>query len=406
MSTLQNLGASLLITGTCIGAGMLGLPVETAPAGIIPAITMFVVVWGVMTLSALLMLEVTLAAPDDSNIISMAKLTLGTKGRAVAWFVYLMLFYALLASYTSGGSSLVHRALNDMGLAISTHLAALIFVLPFVIIIACGARAVDLINRCLILGLVITYTMLLSCVTGRIDLHLSQHSDWHYVIFALPIMVTAFGFHHLIPSLKTYLHGRVASLRMVIIIGGLLPLLVYVMWEVIVLYLVPVFGTNGLIGMLNSHSNPAELLVDAISHGNKSVFLIVAFLSFFVITTSFVGVALGLFDFLADGLKITKNRPGRVKLACIAFVPPFIYSWVYPEGFLLALDYAGIFAAILLIIYPALMAWKIRYKLQLATKYQVVGGKALIVAVLGFGIFVVIIEILYKTNFLQGPDLL
>jgi len=72
---LQNnrvFGAILLITGTCIGAGMLALPVSTAQYGLLPSALLFVSCWLTMTFAALLILEVNLWLPHDSNMISMA----------------------------------------------------------------------------------------------------------------------------------------------------------------------------------------------------------------------------------------------------------------------------------------------------------------------------------------------
>lgn len=55
-------GAVALITGSTVGAGMLALPAVTAPAGIVPTATSLTVIWGLLTLDALLIAEVNLAA--------------------------------------------------------------------------------------------------------------------------------------------------------------------------------------------------------------------------------------------------------------------------------------------------------------------------------------------------------
>jgi len=39
------LGGAFLIAGTCIGAGMLGLPIKTAAGGFFPSAGLFAVVW-------------------------------------------------------------------------------------------------------------------------------------------------------------------------------------------------------------------------------------------------------------------------------------------------------------------------------------------------------------------------
>ena len=54
-------GGALLVTGTCIGAGMIGLPVKTAAIGFYPIVLLFSAVWLLMTCSAFLMLEASFA---------------------------------------------------------------------------------------------------------------------------------------------------------------------------------------------------------------------------------------------------------------------------------------------------------------------------------------------------------
>lgn len=51
------LGGTLLITGSCVGAGMLGLPILTGLSGFAPSLVMFVLVWLFMTITGLLLVE-------------------------------------------------------------------------------------------------------------------------------------------------------------------------------------------------------------------------------------------------------------------------------------------------------------------------------------------------------------
>lgn len=62
---------------------------------------------------------------------------------------------------------------------------------------------------------------------------------------------------------------------------------------------------------------------------------------------NFLGVSLGLFDFLADGFKQSNTHGGRFRTALLTFVPPFMFAILYPQRFILALGYAAIFVAIL-----------------------------------------------------------
>jgi len=55
------IGSMLLIAGTSIGAGMLALPVVSAPSGLIYAMLLITVCWFFMYITGLFVLEVNLA---------------------------------------------------------------------------------------------------------------------------------------------------------------------------------------------------------------------------------------------------------------------------------------------------------------------------------------------------------
>lgn len=399
------LGGVLLVAGTCIGAGMLGLPVKTAASGFFPTIGAFLVVWFFMTCSALAYLEVSLRFKGQTNLITMAGQTLGKGARVVAWITYVMFLYSLMAAYTSGGTSMLANILkidiNNMHIATGI---ALIFVLPFAFMVYLGTTWVDRINRVLMIGLGLSFVAMciLAFTIGPADEFYSV-GESKYLLGTLPILVTAFGYHLLIPTLKTYLNDNVKKLRTVIIFGSLAPLLIYAVWELVVLNLVPTWGVNGLVQMLDSGINPTVALSNALEHHGKDITFFIIWFSFFALTTSFIGVGLGIFDFFSDGLKIHKTKTGRVVLSMLTFAPPFLFTIIYPEGFLLALGYAGIFASILLIIYPVAMAWSARYVAKVPGTYQMFGGKFILVLTLIFGVLVMLADVFERMGVFPFP---
>ncbi len=90
------------------------------------------------------------------------------------------------------------------------------------------------------------------------------------------------------------------------------------------------------------------------------------------LATSFLGVALGLFDFLADLFKRQDNASGRLQTGLLTFGPPLVFALFYPKGFVMALGYAAIALSILALLLPSAMAFKSRTLNQ--RKYQVLGG--------------------------------
>src|SRR3990167_7203343 len=90
------IGSILLIVGTCIGAGMLALPIATAQLGFVGSLILLFSVWIVMTTGAFYILEVNLWLPQNSNLISMSRATIGPVGQIVSWINFLLMLYCLL----------------------------------------------------------------------------------------------------------------------------------------------------------------------------------------------------------------------------------------------------------------------------------------------------------------------
>ena len=101
-----SIGGMLLIAGSCIGAGMLALPIVTGLSGFFPSIAMFFCAWLFMTATALLLVEANGWFSRQVNLFTMTNHALGKWGKGICWMTYLFLFYALLVAYISGIGSL------------------------------------------------------------------------------------------------------------------------------------------------------------------------------------------------------------------------------------------------------------------------------------------------------------
>ncbi len=385
------LGSALLIAGCCIGAGMLGLPVLSAHAGFIPSSVFFFLVWLFMMTTGLLLLEVNLWFKDeDVSIISMAGRTLGTGGRIAGWILFCYLFYSVMVAYVAGSGSLFAGVADDFGLILPRWLGSVIFTVFFGVLIYFGTEAVDWFNRFLMIGLVASYFSLLFFGVGYIEPSLLTRSDWPAVLLVIPAMVISFGYHNLIPSLTTYLHGDSKKLIGVVVIGSLIPLAIYLAWESLILGIVPI---DGFQKALDSGEIATLALKNAVH--SKTVILLAQHFAFFALISSFLSVALSFLDFLADGLHIKKDAKGKLTLCLMTLTPPFILAMIYPGIFLVALSYAGAFGAVILFgIMPALMVWRGRYRLKTDTIRIVPGGRTVLSLIIGFASWVVLVNLL------------
>lgn len=400
-SASKLLGGILLVSGTTIGAAMLALPVSTGLAGFYPSLLLFILCWSFMTYTALLMLEVNLSFKHSTNLISMAHSTLGRGGVIFSWITYLFLLYALTTAYIAGSSSII---LDSIYVLTEYQLPSWAGIVPLFLIFGYfvykGTKSVDYVNRLLMIGLVVTYFAIVALVAPHVNVELFTYSNWSFFWSGVSIVATSFGFHIIIPSLTTYFHEDVKQMKNAIIIGSAIPLVVYVVWELLALGVIPLYGPEGLLEGYKHGANGAYLL--AVLLKDPWISTIARAFSFFAIITSFLGVALSLTDFLSDGLKIKKTHTGRLLLYCLTFIPPLIFTLFDPRAFLSALEYAGAFGVVSLLGFlPALMVWSGRYYKNYQTTYTAPGGKFALLLAMALSVLIIALEIANKMGLLS-----
>lgn len=392
-------GGVLLVVGTNIGAGMLALPIATSQLGFWGAVVQLVGCWALMMACSYIFLEVNLRLPDNSNLISMAGATLGRIGQVVAWVVYLILLYSIISAYISGGGDLFHYVLGTTGFHVSTTVGSILFTILFGAVVFFGIRSVDYVNRGLMFGKLGALIILTCLVVPFVTTTNLDRVDFKYITSPTSIMVTAvaFGAFMIIPTLRTYFNDDIKTLRKVLFIGTLIPLLCYIAWDMVVMGVVPLHGAPGLMQIVHSPNSNSELVIALTTLLQKdSVAILAKFFTSICMATSFLSVSLSLMDFLADGLNIAKKGLGNVFIFLCTFLPPLVLVLFYPDAFMRGLEFAGLSIVILMVLMPPLMAWRGRYydsfssnangALAQEAVYQVAGGKSLLILVLFFAL--------------------
>ncbi len=352
---------SLLIAGTTIGAGMLGMPVVTSLGGFLPSMAIFFLTWLFMCATGLMLLEVCLWMEGDTNLISMTRKTLGPWGEVFAWLVYVFFFSCLTLAYVVACGKLISALLAHV---LPQWTGSILFLMIFGPMVYVGARLIGRINIWLMAGLVITFCLFVFIGSPYVNIVHLKTQNWLLSFKVLPVAFAAFGFQGTVPTLSRYLDYDKFRSRQAIIIGSFAAFFAYVIWHWLILGIIPTEGPGGLADALQNN----DTVVEPLKHflGNPMVPVIAEFFAFFALVTSFLGVTLGLRDFLADGLGIDKTAKGRLFLCLLIFVPVLIVAEAYPKIFLDALGIAGGYGgALLLGLLPILMVWSGRYHLGL-----------------------------------------
>lgn len=386
--------ATLLISGTAIGGGMLALPIVTAGAGLLPTLFIFIATWIVMSSTGVLIYENSIGLKSDSNLISLASYAFGKAGRVVTWILYLFLFYSLMTAYLSGLSSFLAPMLPTALSPWASLLSCLLFA-PFLFL---GVRFSSTVNVFMMVALFASFGLFLVLGMPLVQPELLTHTNWSLMFVALPIIFTSFSFQGTVPTIVHYLHHDGQKIKKAIWIGTAIPLVLYILFEILVLGIVPLEGANSLQEALLLQTNAVTPLQYWIEY--PFLLLLGRIFSFFALFTSFIGVGIGLFDFLADGLKIEKRSMGKLLLSLLVLVPPLLITAYNPHLFLTALEYAGgIGCALLLGVMPILIALKRR---KSGHKKVLPGGKVFLYSLMAFLLIEIGTEVFSKVSSLIG----
>lgn len=390
------IGGILLIAGTCIGGGMLGLPIATAQGGLLFSSVLFVVCWMLMAFTALLTLEVNLCFPKNSNVISMARRTLGKPAEVICWTVYLFFLYALVAAYVAGGQDILRGLLQSVGVTWPAWLAGTVFVMVFGAIVSLGTKSVDLFNRIMMIIKFGSLFILMSLIAAHVEPERFAVGRPQFLLPALTVVITSFGFSIIVPSLRAYFHDDVKQLRLAIILGSFLPLLCYLAWEAAIFGAIPLDGVAGLANLMQS-DQPVSGLMQAIGLHipADTVVLLTKLFTSICVLTAFVCVSLSLSHYLADGLHMDWVGASKYFVILLTFLPPLLIAVFYPRAFISFLSIAGLCCVLLQAFMPALMAWKVRYTQRLPMTYQVAGGKVALLLAMFLSLLIVVVSGVY-----------
>jgi len=388
------LKGSLLVAGTSIGGGMLALPVLTSLGGFLPSIVVYLFCWLFMTCTGLLFVELSLSMDKGANLISMSQRTLGWGGKALSWILYLGLFYCLSVAYIVGCANLLSQLLNSR---IPDWLAPIIVLLIFSPFVFVGTRLVGRLNIFLMAGLIISFFAFLILGLPFVKRELLAYHDWSKTLLALPIAFASFAYQGTVPTLVEYMGHDARRIRIAVCTGTSVTFIIYIIWQWLIQGIVPTFAPGGLAEALENGQNAVQPLRNFIDA--PIVYAVGQGFAFFALVTSFFGVALGLMDFLADGLTIKKTTLGKLFLCALVFLPPLLIALTHPHVFLSALGYAGGYGcALLLGVFPILMAWEARYRTEMHPPRLLPGGKPLLILLLLFVICELIFEIRLTFN--------
>lgn len=398
-------GSTALVAGTTVGAGILALPAVTISSGVVPSTVLMIAAWVYALVSGLLIAEATvntmrLVGRPHVNMSAMVENTLGCFGARVAGGAYLFLHYALLVAYIAeGGKILAAAAAKVLGMqeVLPGWVGAVSFTLIFGGLMYLGRdKLIEKLNNAFVVIVLVSFLGLLLLVGGQVKSTQILWQNWTTLGSAISVMFVALFYHNVVPVVVTQLEGDRQKIRQSIVIGSVIPLIMFLAWNAVILGSVsPEIMQKTFEG--KTIFDPLQVLRSG--GGGEWLGLLVTVFSEFAIVTSFIGFMYGLLDFLRDITVVKRSQStNRLPLYSLILLPATSFSAFNPGIFFTALDYTGTFSiSILGGIIPALMAWK--HRQQQSSLYPdnqpfVPGGKITLTVVIAIAVVMIARQIL------------
>lgn len=378
---------TLLVSGTCIGGGMLALPIQTGNAGFFTTLLGLCISWAFMTFTGLLLVEATLWVKNETHFTSLSRILIGKKTRMIALAVYLFMNYTSLVGYTAGGASLIGNWFRSaLSVELPYEVCCILYTAVFGSMIAFGSYFVGKINFWLMAGLGIVYLALVSFGIGYVDsTNLVFRPGLAQGAGIFSMILATFSYQMVVPSLCFQLGYDGKKMKKAILLGTSFPAIVYALWVLVIHGIVPLEGANGLQAALERGASATEPLRSCFNHW--SLGLLADLFALFAIVTSYLGLSLALFYFLKDSFGELNIRLRRITIILASLIPTVVLAMLFPSALVRCLDMSGGYGdTILSGLIPISMVWMGRYRKGLQGEFTVPGGKpALIIAALFYG---------------------
>ena len=355
-STLQILSIGFLIVGNLIGAGILALPINTGLSGFLPSLAGLVLTSAAMYYSSIILSREAVAKQETTfNYPSLYQQYLGTASKWVAVAANLIILYGLLTAYLTGITTIITSLFQ---ISIPHIWIMLAFFVVVSVISLAGIETLSRYIAMLVVAKCAVFVILIVLAGGSIRIENLSHTNWALFTCGIPVLVTAFHFHNIIPAICQTLKWDFKTIKRTLLIGMTMGFAMNACWLLIGIGVLPL--DDSPIGLINAFAKNLPATIPLTAALNSHTFQILAlFFAVVAITTAYLANGMGLIGFMDDLLFHSFGKSNPFISRAISFLPPLIIAVVYPDLFLKAIDIAGGFGIVTLFgILPSIIALK------------------------------------------------
>ena len=330
---------AFVVTGNMLGAGILALPIQTGLSGLIPSLAGIFLMWILMLSTAFIIAgQKSLTESATADLPTFFQKELGTAGKWVAVVANLVILYGLLVAYISGSASVMESLFERH---VPESLLMLIFFSVATVLTLFGMNLMRKGNTVIMLVMWITFCILVVVCAEHMDTRRLTFMDWHFLPASLPVVVTAFHFHNIIPTICRNMNHDPSAIRKAMFTGTFIGLIMNIIWVMVVIAGLPLEGTSQDTILAAFQKNlPATVPLSHILH--SSVFTTSALLfALLAMCAAYMANGTALSSFIRDMSTTYLHTSNRILSSAIAFLPPLAIAIIYPDLFLEAINVVG-----------------------------------------------------------------
>ena len=224
--------ATSILVGTCIGAGVLGIPYVAAQAGFFVALVYILLIGGIILLVNLYMGEISLRTKGDHQLIGYTKRYLGEKGKKFMEFATFFGIYAAIVAYMLGiGESISFLAFGDSSY---TTLFGVLFGVGMSGLLWRGMKALkrfEKIGVSIVLGLLLLIVILF---LGKIDVVNLVYFNVGNILLPFGVILFALMSFYAIPEVEIALGNKEKLMKKVLLTATLVCVIFYILFALVV----------------------------------------------------------------------------------------------------------------------------------------------------------------------------
>ncbi len=224
--------ATSILIGTCIGAGVLGIPYVAAQAGFFVALAYILLIGGIILLVNLYLGEISLRTRGNHQLVGYAQKYLGKKGRRFMEFATIFGIYAAIVAYMLGiGESISFLVFGNSNY---TTLFGVLFGLAMSGLLWRGMKALKKYEK---IGVSIILSLLFLIIIlffNKIEVANIIYFNIGNIFLPFGVVLFALMSFHAIPEVEIVLYRREKLMKRVLFVGTLVSIIFYSLFALVV----------------------------------------------------------------------------------------------------------------------------------------------------------------------------